>query len=84
MTSEILYELHRSINVCIIDSGESDPLLGDIKIETPYNALHELLDAINPICKDEWVDKKWYGKIYLIVKVLSLLLSKRFMVLLCF
>ena len=53
-----------------LDSGESDPLLGDVKIDTPYNSLQEFWDAVNPICKEEWIDKKWYGKFYLVVKVL--------------
>ena len=31
--------------------------------------LGNFLDAINPICKEEWTDKGVLGKIYLVVKV---------------
>ncbi|XP_067932432.1 mitochondrial sodium/calcium exchanger protein-like [Watersipora subatra] len=53
-------------NKAITESGETEPLLPGQHEET--SAVKEFLDAINPICREEWMDKKWYGKVYMIVK----------------
>ncbi|KAF6019924.1 SLC8B1 [Bugula neritina] len=52
------------------DWDESTPLIDSrsIRIENKSNALHEFLNAINPISKEEWKEKKWYGKAYLVIK----------------
>lgn len=51
---------------------EDLPLLSSVQVEPRGTAVSEFFDAINPLCKEEWIGSRWFGKIYLVVKVNTL------------
>ena len=56
------------VNLSIWISDETSPLVQHMQPEWK-GELSNFLDAINPICKEEWTGKGVLGKIYLVVKV---------------